>query len=180
MPDSLDAIKGIVDGRGITGVRADLVVGWQARAAQYPRPLQVAVIERHGQITQFWRWRMLVERDNPLLLAREFFRIANQLLTVLHALNGRYCGHPSAFKRLDALDHDLAIAPDHLASRLRAVFTTPTHEGAEELRSLVEQTYDLVERHLPEVNVDHLRALFRSDRLPLDAMPDPSSAHGAH
>lgn len=170
-PEALDAIKGIVDGREVSGVRADLVDGWQARAARYPRPLMVAIVERYGPITQFWRWRMLVDRDNPLLLAREFFRVANQVLLVLHAVNGRYCGHPSAFKRLDALEHELTIAPANLASRLRSVFTTPTHKGAAELRNLVEETYDLVERHLPEVDVDHLRAHFRPERRPLDAMP---------
>lgn len=170
-PETLDAIKGIVDGREISGVRADLVVDWQARAARYPRPLMVAIVERYGQITQFWRWRMLDERDNPLLLAREFFRIANQLLLVLHAVNGRYCGHPSAFKRLDAMDRELTIAPANLAWRLRAVFTTSTQEGAAELRNLVEETFDLVELHLSEVDVDHLRTHFRSERRPLDAMP---------
>ena len=114
---------------------------------------------------------MLVERDNPLLLAREFSRIASQLLNVLHALNGRYCGHPSAFKRLDALEDDLPVAPRGLAVRLRAAFTLPTPDGAAMLRDLVEETYDLVELQLPEVDVEELRALFRSDRQPLDMPP---------
>jgi len=46
---------------------------------------------RDRRIEQFWRWRVLVERDNPVLLAREFFRTTNQMLSLLHALNGRYC-----------------------------------------------------------------------------------------
>ncbi|TDO45778.1 hypothetical protein EV643_112102 [Kribbella sp. VKM Ac-2527] len=109
--------------------------------------------------------------DEALLLAREFMRIGSQVLNVLHALNGRYCGHPSAFKRLDALEHELPIAPHDLAARLRSVFTLPAPEGAEALRSLFEETYDLVEVHLPEVDVDRLRALFRSDRQPLETLP---------
>ncbi len=115
---------------------------------------------------------MLVERDNPVLLAREFFRISNQVLSVLHALNGRYCGHPSTYKRLDALEYELPIAPADLAARLRSVFTSPTHEGAAELRDLVEETYDLVDVHLPEIDVEHLRTLFRAERRPLDTLPD--------
>jgi predicted nucleotidyltransferase len=105
----LDLSKGIVEGREITGVRADVVRRWQERAATYPRSLAIAVVQRDGAIEQFWRWRMLVDRDNPLLLAREFMRVASQLLNVLHALNGLYCGHPSAFKRLDTLQHNLTI-----------------------------------------------------------------------
>lgn len=172
-PDApgLDAIKGIVDGREVSGSRADIVARWKARAATYPRDLAIAIVQRDGAIEQFWRWRMLVERDNPLLLAREFSRIASQLLDVLHALNGRYCGHPSAFKRLDALEQELTMAPRGLAARLRLAFTLPAPEGAAVLRSLVEETYDLVEVHLPEVDVERLRRLFRSDRSPLEALP---------
>lgn len=102
-PGALDAIKGIVDGRAVQGKHAHLVHEWQNAAATYPRPLRVAIVERDGRIEQFWRWRMLADRDNPLLLSRELFRVANQMLSVLHALNGVYCGHPSAFKRLDQM-----------------------------------------------------------------------------
>lgn len=170
-PRALDAIKGIVDGREVRGARADIIAKWKARAATYPRGLAIAVVQRDGAIGQFWRWRMLLDRDNPLLLAREFGRVASQLLNVLHALNGLYCGHPSAYKRLDAMEHALTIAPHSLATRLRSAFTLPTPEGAAALGGLVEETYDLIEVHLPEVDVERLRTLFRSDRRPLDTLP---------
>ena len=38
-------------------------------------------------------------------------------------------------------------------------------------RDLVEETYNLVEQHLPEVDVELLRTIFRSDRAPLEALP---------
>jgi hypothetical protein len=170
-PQGLDAVKGIVDGCEVSGAGAEIVAGWKARAATYPRGLAIAVVRRDGAIEQFWRWRMLVERDNPLLLAREFTRVASQLLNVLHALNGCYCGHPSAFKRLDAMEHELTMAPPGLAGRLRAAFTLPAPDGAAVLRGLVEETYDLIEFHLPEVDVERLRALFRSERRPLETLP---------
>jgi predicted nucleotidyltransferase len=169
-PAGLDALKGLVDGRDVRGAKADLVTTWQERAATYPRELAIAVVRRDGAIEQFWRWRMLVERDNPLLIAREFMRVSSQLLNVLHALNGRYCGHASAFKRLDTLERELAVAPSGLAARIRSVFRLPVPEGAAALRALVEETYDLVELHLPEADADQLRALFRSDRRPLEKM----------
>ena len=75
--------------------------------ATYPRGLAIAIVRRDGAVEQFWRWRMLVDRDNPLLLAREFMRIGS----------------------------------------------------------------DLVEVHLPEVDVEHLRTRFRSNRQPLEALP---------
>ncbi|MGZ0153615.1 hypothetical protein ACXJJ3_41560 [Kribbella sp. WER1] len=168
---TLDLVSGIVEGREIVGRRVELVAEWQRRVQAYPRALAIAVVRHQGAIEQFWRWRMLVERDNPLLLAREFMRICSQFLSVLQALNGRYCGHASAFKRLDSMERQLTIAPPHLAARLRSVFQLPTAEGAEVLRTLVEETYDLVEAELPEVEVDVLRANFRSERRPLDAPP---------
>ena len=150
-----------------------MVGQWQERARNYPRGLAIAVVEGHGRIEQFWRWRMLVDRDNPLLIAREFTRVASQLLSIVHALNGRYCGHPSAFKRLDTFERDLPLAPNRLSTRLRRAFTLPTPDGAEILRELVEETYDLVEVHLPEVDVARLRDLFRFERQPLERPPSP-------
>ncbi|GAB3812169.1 nucleotidyltransferase domain-containing protein [Kribbella italica] len=165
---ALGLLQGIVDGRELTGVRTDVVRRWQARAADYPRGLAIAVVESNGAIEKFWRLRMLTERENPLLLARESVRISNQLLNVLHALNGKYCGHVLAFKRLDTMERHLTIAPPHLAKRLRQVFAT---HDTEVLRSLVEETFDLLEIHLPEVNLERLRTTFRSERTPLEELP---------
>jgi predicted nucleotidyltransferase len=159
--------QGIIDGREVIGPRAELVARWQERVATYPRDLAVAVVRHNGNIEKFWRWRMFFERDNPLLVAREFVRMTNQLLNVLYALNGRYSGHVLAFKRLDALD--LPLAPPSLAARIRAVFDRPAPEGAQTLHDLIEETFDLVEHHLPEVDVDLLRATFHSERKPLES-----------
>ena len=159
--------QGITDGREVAGPRAEVVAGWQERVATYPRELAVAVVRHNGNIEKFWRWQMFFERDNPLLVAREFVRMVNQLLNVLYALNGRYSGHVLAFKRLDALD--LPLAPPSLATRLRAVFEQPAPEGAQTLHDLIEETFDLVEHHLPEVDVNLLRTTFRSNRKPIES-----------
>ncbi|MEU4195826.1 nucleotidyltransferase domain-containing protein [Kribbella sp. NPDC026611] len=167
-PSGLGLLKGLVDGRELGGRRPDLIAGWQQRAATYPRELAVAIVERDGAIDKFWRWQLLAERDNPVLLAREFLRMTSQLLSVLHAVNGRYCGHPLAFKRLDAMETELIHAPPNLAARLRTVFTSPPPEAAEALRQLIEETYDVLETRLPEVDVPRLRARFHTSRQPID------------
>jgi hypothetical protein len=170
---ALGLLKGIVDGRELTGVRTDVVRRWQARTADYPRGLAIAVVEYNGAIEKFWRLPMLIERENPLLLARELVRVSNQLLNVLHALNGRYCGHVLAFKRLDPMERDLVIAPRELAARLRQVFSGGG-DGVDVLRQLVEETFDLVEIHLPELDVERLRLMFRTERRPLEGLPGQS------
>lgn len=159
--------QGIIDGREVIGPRAELVARWKERVATYPRDLAIAVVRHNGNIEKFWRWQMFFERDNPLLVAREFVRMTNQLLNVLYALNGRYAGHVLAFKRLDALD--LPLAPPSLAARIRAVFDRPAPAGAQMLHDLIEETFDLVELHLPEVDVAALRTTFRSNRKPVES-----------
>ncbi|GAA1694228.1 hypothetical protein GCM10009745_44740 [Kribbella yunnanensis] len=165
-PDGLTLLKGLVDGREIGGPQPELVQGWKRRAATYPRGLATAIVERDGAIDKFWRCQMLIERDNPVLLTREFLRMTNQLLAVLHAVNGCYSGHVLAFKRLDTMEAELTHAPHQLAARLRAVFTAPPPQAAEILRQLIEETYDVIEAHLPEVDVARLRTRFRATRTP--------------
>ncbi len=122
---------------------------------------------------------MLIERDNPVLLAREFLRMSNQMLAVLHAVNGCYSGHVLAFKRLDALEAELDHAPRQLATRLRAVFTAPPPQAADVLRHLIEETYDVIEAQLPEVDVTRLRTRFHADRKPVEPRTG-GGARGPH
>lgn len=165
--DGLTLLKGLIDGREIGGRRPQLVKGWQRRAATYPRGLAIAIVEQDGAIDKFWRCQMLIERDNPVLLARELLRMSNQMLAVLHAVNGCYSGHVLAFKRLDAMESELTHAPRQLAARLRGVFTAPPPQAAEVLRQLIEETYDVIETQLPEVDVARLRTRFRTNRHPV-------------
>ncbi|MEU8221738.1 hypothetical protein [Kribbella sp. NPDC048915] len=166
---TLQLAQGFVDGVDVIGPRRELVRRWQERVATYPRELKVAVVRYAGAIEKYWRLQMLIERDNPLLISRELVRMVDQVLTVLHALNGRYSGHVLAFKRLDSMEHDLPLAPASLAARVRAIFTSPPAVGAAALRDLVEETFDLVELHLPEVDIDRLRTTFRSERVPVES-----------
>lgn len=50
----------------------------------------------------------------------------------------------------------------------------PTRNGAIKLRDLVEETFDLIEIHLPEVDVDILRPTFRAERVPQEVPSRPT------
>lgn len=162
----LNAMQGLVDGIAFHG--GDLVERWKSRVTHYPRELAVAVIESAGVIDHFWRWEMLVERRNPVLLAGMFSAVCEQVLGVLLALNRRYGPKP---KWLDSLTDSLDIAPRDLGDRLRRVFSGDPAAAAVLLAQLVEETFDLVETYLPEVDVDRLRRIFRHHRSPLDQLP---------
>lgn len=141
---------------------AQLINGWKERAADYPDGLRLAVVKRHAQIDHFWRWQMLLARDrNLLLLYDSFVQIQYKLLHTLLALNRVYY---FGFKRLSYVDQQLVIKPPSLLQQLRRVYEVDPPDGAQLLTTLVEQTYDLVERELPGIDVARLRTIFRYRR----------------
>ena len=65
---------------------------------------------------------------------------------------------------LTAVVSELPIAPADLVERIRASY--PLEEGRSKamLTALVEETHDLVEEQLPEIDVDRMREILRYDR----------------
>lgn len=147
----------------------ELIGAWRGRALPYPRELAIAMVNRYGQINYFADWQRFLERGENLLLIHErFTQVERQLLLVLQAINGRY---HAKFKWLDRVIEELAIAPPNLGERLRAVQTTEIPAAARELSLLVEEVYDLVEAHLPEIDILRLRQIFRWERHPWESPP---------
>jgi hypothetical protein len=70
----------------------------------------------------------------------------------------------SGVKSLDAVGRDLEIAPRDLLERIRASYPLRAGESKQTLMTLVEETYDLIEEHVPEVDVRRLRAFLRYER----------------
>jgi len=75
------------------------------------------------------------------------------------------------FKWLDVVSERLAQKPADLVSRLRQVYQLEPAEGAHKLAALVEETYDLIETQLPEIDIAWLRAVFRYRRPVWDQAP---------
>jgi hypothetical protein len=166
-PARQNVVAALLEGRALHG--EELVAAWQARAAVYPRELSVAVVRRFGQIDHFWRYEMWLARgENLMMLYQAYAEVAQQLLHVLLGLNRVYY---AGFKWLELLDARLLLKPRHLLPRLRIAFQAPPAEGAAVLAALVDETYDLLERQLPEVNVERLRAIFRYRRPAWDEAP---------
>jgi hypothetical protein len=153
-------IAGVASGIALHG--ADLVARWQAAARRYPDELAVRVVNAHALIDHYWRVEALLERGaNLLLVYRIFTDVEQKLLHVLLGLNRVYY---FGFKWLDAVVAQLPIAPADLGPRLRRVYQVGPAEGGRQLAALVEETYDLVEYHLPAVDVARLRRIYRYRR----------------
>ena len=174
-PDELkqNLIAGVLDGVPIPAVGptsgSKLLTEWKKRVSRYPRELSLAVVRRHAQIDHFWRWQTWLARgDNRMLLYQSFFEVQQKLLHILLALNRRFY---FGFKWLDFVIDQMDIKPKDFIQRLKHVYHVNPAKGAHILTALVEETYDLVEAHLPEVDVKWLRQVFRYQRPELDQPP---------
>lgn len=168
-PDALkqNLIAGVVD--SVPLHNAELVQQWKTRAATYPDGLAVAVVKRYAQIDHFWRWEMWLARSNNLMmLYHSYTQVQQKLLHVLLGLNRVYF---FGFKWLDVVSERLAQKPPDLLRRLRQVYQVNPASGALELAALVEETYDLVEMQIPEIDVAWLRTVFRYRRPTWDNAP---------
>jgi hypothetical protein len=158
-PEKQSLVGAIVTGIPLHG--QELLDPWRQRSAEYPNGLRVAVVRANAQIEGLWRLDAFAERANPVAGYAVLTRAHEQLLHTLLGLNRVYY---SGVKSLDAVGRDLEIAPRDLLERIRASYPLRAGESKQTLMTLVEETYDLIEEHVPEVDVRRLRAFLRYER----------------
>jgi predicted nucleotidyltransferase len=140
---------------------SDRVRSWQERAATYPEELRRAVVRAHAQIEGLWRIDAYCARGNPVAGYAVLASAHEQLLQTLLGLNRVYF---SGLKSLDAVTAELDIAPSDLLERMRASYPLRPGTSKDTLTGLIEETYDLIAEHLPEIDVERLRAILRYER----------------
>jgi predicted nucleotidyltransferase len=150
-------VGGILDALPLFG--EDLVIGWQRRAAAYPDALAQAMVRDH---LRFWPYQMLekriVPRDAPLFFHKALIDDEKTLLSALSGLNRLY--PQLEFKRLDAYVARMHIAPPRLAARLKQLLQVEPLVAVAMLRAVIEETFALVERHMPAVDTAEARKRF--------------------
>jgi predicted nucleotidyltransferase len=150
-------VGGLLDALPLFG--ADIIEGWQTRAATYPDALVQAVVREH---LRFWPSQVLaqriVPRDAPLYFRKVLLDDAKNLLTVLSGLNRLY--PQLEFKRLDAFAARMPIAPVDVSVRLKQAFCAEPLAAIAILRALIEETFALIERHMPEVDTSEAKRRF--------------------
>jgi hypothetical protein len=146
-----------------------IVERWQERASTYPDQLRVAVVRAHAQIEGLWRLDAFCARGNPVA-GYTVLTCAHEEL--LHALLGLNRVYYSGFKSLEPVATDLMVAPRDLLERVRASYPLRRGTSREILTGLVEDAHDLIEEHLPEIDVDRLRTILRYERPLWDTASD--------
>jgi hypothetical protein len=170
-----DVMKQSLVGAILTGMPLlgpELVQSWQRRAATYPDQLRVAVVGAHAQIEGLWRLDAYCARGNPVAGYGVLTGAHEELLHTLLGLNRVYF---SGLKSLEAVTADLEIAPRDLLDRVRATYPLRLGTSKQRLTALVEETYDLIAKHLPQIDVERLRGFLRYERPLWDDPADPGS-----
>jgi hypothetical protein len=163
-------VGAILTGMPLLGL--ELVQSWQRRAARYPDQLRVAVVGAHAQIEGLWRLDAYCARGNPVAGYGVLTGAHEELLHTLLGLNRVYF---SGLKSLEAVIADLEIAPRDLLDRVRATYPLRLGTSKERLTELVEETYDLIAKHLPQIDVERLRGFLHYERPLWDDPADPGS-----
>ncbi len=162
-------LTGILDSIALVG--ESRIEEWRSRIRDYPDGLARAVIDRYAQIDYFSNWKKSLRRgENLFVLHAQFCELQEKLLRICLALSRRYfCGFKWIYQNAELM----TVAPESFIPRLRSVFSLGPAEGAEVLRRLVHETYDLIEAQFPEARVDWWRSVFDFERSFWDESPLP-------
>jgi hypothetical protein len=136
-----------------------VIDAWRQRCAVYPEPLAVALVLQGLDLRSRERLEMLADRDDVFLLHRDIVDDVQGVLDALFGINRVWMPHPF-HKWLDWEATLLPHRPDRLVERIRALLVAPPHEAVATLVGLVEDTYALASRHVPEADVSPLRSAF--------------------
>lgn len=135
----------------------DIVKSFQTRLSPYPEELAVAMVQKHLKFRPFDGQQILTERLEIPMLYENNCTIVRWLLNLLFGLNRIY--HPG-FKWTRYFVEEMNIKPPEFFVRLERVFQSDVASGTHELRQLSEETFDLVEKHLPKVDLKQQRETF--------------------
>nr|WP_242045887.1 DUF4037 domain-containing protein [Leptolyngbya sp. FACHB-16] len=130
---------------------------WQNRLSHYPEELAVAMVQKHLKFRPFDGQQILTKRLEIPMLYENNCAIVRWLLNILFGLNRIY--HPG-FKWTRYWVEEMEIKPPEFFARLERVFQSDAMSGTHELRQLVEEVFDLVDRTLPQVDLNGQRETF--------------------
>ncbi len=143
--------------RAIVLYGEDIIKHWQTRLSPYPEDLAVAMVQKHLKFRPFDGQQILTERLEIPMLYENNCTIVRWLLNLLFGVNRIY--HPG-FKWTRYFVEEMNIKPPEFFARLERVFQSDAAGGTHELRQLSEETFDLVEKHLPQVDLKQQRETF--------------------
>jgi hypothetical protein len=134
-----------------------LIQRWKAKVANYPDGLAQRMVEHYLKFFAIWGMQeKLARRDTTLWYYQILVEEAQNLLGVLSGLNRLYFS-TFQFKRMGKFIEQMSIAPTNLTFRLESLFPAEPHVAAHQIEQLVQETLDLVDTYMPQVDTSSVR-----------------------
>ncbi|SDJ09411.1 DUF4037 domain-containing protein [Salimicrobium halophilum] len=139
---------------GGVGLYGEAKVGeWKEKIAVYPSELAERMITKNLWLGNRWKNRnALLKREDWLMYYTVLCDVENKLFGVLFGLNHMYVHHP-LFKWMAHSISQMTIKPDKLHERMAGVLTENPENSVKELEALVGEVMELVEEHIPHLNI---------------------------
>lgn len=161
-PEYQVRITAIQHGQPLYG--AEMIEQWRAKTVVYPEALAHAMVAGYLTFKPRELLEMLAARDDVLLLHQDLVAAEQLIISVLMGVNRVYAPHPF-HKWLDWEIGQLTFAPPDLNRRLRQILRAEPRAAADQLHQVIEETFTLVERHLPAFDASAARDTFDTRRV---------------
>ena len=127
---------------------------WRRKVATYPTELAQKFVHTQLRSKQWWLYEQFAKEQEMILVQEQFSECLTKIISVLAALNRVYV---LEIKWTDWSIKQLQIAPSNLIHRAKQIFEQPPQVAVQQLRQLVEETFDLVKLHSPNIDVESRR-----------------------
>ena len=127
---------------------------WRRKVATYPNELARKTVHTLLRFEQWWLCEQFAKEEEMILVQEQFSDRLTTAISVLAVLNRVYL---LEIKWTDWSIEQLKIAPSNLIHRAKQIFEQPPQVAAQQLRQLIEDTFDLVKLYLPEIDVESRR-----------------------
>ncbi|HMQ78695.1 MAG TPA: nucleotidyltransferase domain-containing protein [Ignavibacteria bacterium] len=116
----------------------------------YPQELQVMLVSHFKKFHPEWAIeKMTIGRGDILYYYESLVEMTGNIIGILCGLNKFY--HPGKLKGVEHTITKMHIKPHDFVKRYNFVLSAEKYEAIKEMFSLVRETFDLIDVHLPEV-----------------------------
>ena len=148
-------ISGLIDGYVLkdSGWLAPLI---KKAEYNYPQELQVMLVTHFKKFHPEWAIeKMTIGRGDILYYYESLVEMTGNIIGILCGLNKFY--HPGKLKGVEHTIAKMDIKPSDFVKRYNYILSAEKYEAIKELFNLVRETFDLIDKHLPEVSTKRSR-----------------------
>ncbi|MBN8584909.1 MAG: nucleotidyltransferase domain-containing protein [Ignavibacteria bacterium] len=148
-------ISGLLDGY-ILKDSAWLAALLKKAEENFPKELQVIMVEHFKKFHPEWAIeKMTIGRGDLLYYYESIVEMTGNIIGILCGLNKYY--HPGKLKGVEHTIEKMKIKPRDFINRYKFVLSAEKSEALKEMFNLVRETFDLIDKNLPEVSTARSR-----------------------